>query len=47
MFRVHIHHGNGQLRTRKEFLECDVVITTYGTLMQGYRKAFSIEGLMM
>jgi len=37
MFKVHIHHGSGLLKNRRDFLENDVVITTYGTLMQGYR----------
>jgi hypothetical protein len=36
-FNVYVHHGSGKLRTRKEFMKYDVVITTYGTMMQGYR----------
>jgi SNF2 family DNA or RNA helicase len=40
LFRVHIHHGSGLLKTRKEFKQYDIIITTYGTLMQGYRTHF-------
>jgi SNF2 family DNA or RNA helicase len=47
LFKVHIHHGSGQLKTEKEFLQNDVVITTYGTLMQGYRKMFHFRVLMI
>jgi SNF2 family DNA or RNA helicase len=38
MFSVHIHHGSTQLKKVGDFLQYDVVITTYGTLMAGYRK---------
>jgi SNF2 family DNA or RNA helicase len=38
LFKVHIHHGSGQLKTVQDFNTYDVVITTYGTLMGGYRK---------
>src|SRR5947207_12024855 len=36
IFKVHIHHGKTALKTEKEFLSYDVIITTYGTLMQGF-----------
>jgi SNF2 family DNA or RNA helicase len=41
LFRVHIHHGNTQLKKLGDFLQYDVVITTYSTLMAGYRKLIS------
>jgi SNF2 family DNA or RNA helicase len=37
LFRVHIHHGKEALTSRAEFLQYDIIITTYGTMMQGYR----------
>ena len=41
MFRVHVHHGSGQLKKRQDFMQYDVIITTYATLMQGYRNFYS------
>jgi SNF2 family DNA or RNA helicase len=40
MLKVHIHHGNAQLKSEKEICQFDVVISTYGTVMQGYRMRF-------
>lgn len=47
MFSVHIHHGSTQLKKVGDFLQYDVVITTYGTLMAGYRKCQSQVVLMV
>jgi SNF2 family DNA or RNA helicase len=37
MFKIFIHHGANRLTTLSEIRQYDIVITTYGTLMQGYR----------
>ena len=42
MFSVHLHHGNGRLDNAEDLCKYDVVITTYGTMMQGYRMPFEI-----
>ena len=40
MFSVHLHHGSGRLDDPEDLCKYDVVITTYGTMMQGYRMLF-------